>query len=152
MLFGILALVVASMFTGAAIYVMFVEHPARSVLEVSAQIEAWKPSYARSSAMRASLAMIGFCLGAVAAWQTHDMRWAGGAILLVASWPFTVIMLVPTNNILRALYPGQATLESRALLERWGRLHAARTVFGVGAVGLFAWASIQPGFIIHWPH
>jgi hypothetical protein len=145
MAFGILALVVASVFTGAAIYVSFVEHPARSVLEVSAQLEAWKPSYARSSAMRASLALIGFALGIVACWQTRDVRWMAGACLLVASWPFTLVMLRPTNNVLRALYPGQASLESRALLERWGRLHAARTVFGVGAVALFAWASIIPG-------
>jgi len=144
MAFGILALIVASMFTGAAFYVSFVEHPARSVLEVSAQIEAWKPSYARSSAMRASLALLGFGLGVAAFWHTRDIRWAGGAVLLVASWPFTMVMLRPTNNILRALYPGQASLESRALLERWGRLHAARTVFGVGSVALFAWASIVP--------
>jgi hypothetical protein len=145
MAFGILALVVASVFTGAAIYVSFVEHPARSVLEVSAQLEAWKPSYARSSAMRASLALVGFAFG-VAAWsQTRDERWMAGACLLVASWPFTLVMLRPTNNILRALYPGQASLESRALLERWGRLHAARTVFGIAAVALFAWASIVPG-------
>jgi hypothetical protein len=144
MAFGILALIVASMFTGAAIYISFVEHPARSVLEVSAQIEAWKPSYARSSAMRASLALIGFALGIAAFWQTRDIRWAGGALLLVASWPFTMVMLRPTNNILRALYPGQASLEGRALLERWGRLHAARTVFGVASVALFAWASIGP--------
>ena len=145
MAFGILALVVASVFTGAAIYVSFVEHPARSVLEVSAQLEAWKPSYARSSTMRASLALVGFVLGMVASWQTRDTRWMVGAFLLVASWPFTLVMLRPTNNVLRALYPGQASLESRALLERWGRLHAARTVFGVGAVALFAWASIMPG-------
>lgn len=143
MAFGILALIVASMFTGAAFYVSFVEHPARSVLEVSAQIEAWKPSYARSSAMRASLALLGFTLGAVAYSQMRDPRWLGGAFVLVASWPFTLVVLRPTNNILRALYPGQASLEGRALLERWGRLHAVRIVFGVASVALFAWAAIR---------
>jgi Domain of unknown function (DUF1772) len=145
MTFGILALIVASMFTGAAIYVSFVEHPARSVLEVSAQLEAWKPSYARSSAMRASLALIGFGFGVAACWKTRDTRWLGGAWLLVASWLFTLVMLRPTNNVLRALYPGEASLESRALLERWGRLHAARTVFGVASVALFAWESMRTG-------
>ena len=139
---GILALMVASLFTGAAIYITFVEHPARSVLEPGAQLEAWKPSYARSAAMRASLAVIGFALG-VAAWrQTHDWRWLAGAFFLVASWPFTLVILAPTNRVLRKLYPGQATLESRALLERWGHLHAMRTVFGVASIGLLAWAAI----------
>jgi Domain of unknown function (DUF1772) len=148
MAFGILALIVASMFTGAAIYVSLVEHPARAVLTVNAQVEAWKPSYARSSAMRATLAILGFALGVIASWQTRDLRWMGGSVLLVASWPFTVIMLVPTNRILRALYPGQASLESQALLERWGRLHAARTVFGVASVAVFAWAAISPNPLI----
>ena len=142
MAFGILALMVASLFTGAAIYVTIVEHPARSVLEPGAQLEAWKPSYARSAALRATLAVVGFVLGIAAWWQTGDKRWLGGAVLLVASWPFTLIMLAPTNKVLRALYPGQATLESRALLERWGHLHAMRTVFGVASTALLAWASI----------
>ena len=136
MAFGVLALMVASLFTGAAIHVNFVEHPARSVLDPGAQLEAWKPSYARSAAMRASLAVVGFALGMAAWWQTRDDRWLGGALLLVASWPFTLIMLAPTNKVLRALYPGQATLESRALLERWGHLHAIRTVLGVAATAL----------------
>lgn len=140
--FGILALTVAAIFTGAAVYISFVEHPARSVLDDSAQLEAWKPSYARSAYMRACLAMLGFVLG-VAAWrQTGDARWLAGAALLVASWPFTMIMIVPTNKVLRSLYPGQASLESRALLARWGRLHAMRTVFGVAATGVLAWAAM----------
>jgi hypothetical protein len=66
MAFSILALMVASLFTDAAIYVTLVEHPARSVLEPCAQLEAWKPSYRRSAAMRASLAVIGFALGIAA--------------------------------------------------------------------------------------
>ena len=55
MAFGVLALMVASLFTGAAIHVNFVEHPARSVLDPGAQLEAWKPSYARSAAMRSTI-------------------------------------------------------------------------------------------------
>lgn len=142
MAFGILALMVASLFTGAAIYVTLVEHPARSVLEPGAQLEAWKPSYRRSAAMRAWLAVIGFALGIAAWWKTGDQRWLGGALLLVASWPFTLILLVPTNNVLRTLYPGQASLQSQALLERWGHLHAMRTVLGVASTALLAWAAI----------
>jgi hypothetical protein len=142
MVFGILALTVAALFTGAAVYVSFVEHPARSVLDESAQLEAWKPSYARGAAMRAVLAVLGFGMGVLAWYQTRDLRWLGGAVLLVASWPFTVIMMVPTNKVLRALYPGQASLESRALLARWGRLHAMRTVFGVASTIVLAWAAI----------
>jgi ABC-type sugar transport system permease subunit len=143
MIFGIFALVLASAFLGAAVYISLVEHPARSVLEVSAQVEAWKPSYKRSAMMRASLAGLGFLLGVLAWLQTRDPRWAFGAVALVSSWPFTLLVLRPTNNILKALYPGEASLESRALLVRWGWLHAVRTVFGVASVALFTWAAIR---------
>jgi hypothetical protein len=44
--------------------------------------------------------------------------------------------------VLRTLCPGQATLESRALLERRGQLHAMRTVLGVASTALLAWAAI----------
>jgi len=34
-------------------------------------------------------------------------------------------------------------LESRALLERWGHLHATRTVLGIASMALLAWAAID---------
>ena len=38
---------------------------------------------------------------------------------------------MPTNNTLKALSPDEAGPASRALLERWGRLHLRRTLLGV---------------------
>ena len=52
-----------------------------------------------------------------------------------------MIRPVRPDKALRTLYPGQATLESRALLERWGHLHAIRTVFGIASMALLAWAA-----------
>ena len=63
MIFGILALTVAALFSGAAFYVSFVEHPARAVLDDRAQLAEWKPAYARGAVMQASLAILGFVLG-----------------------------------------------------------------------------------------
>jgi Domain of unknown function (DUF1772) len=137
MVFGALALTVAALFAGAAIYVSFVEHPARAELDDRAQLQQWKPAYARGAVMQASLALIGSVLGAASWWSLHDWRWLAGAVLLLAAWPYTLLLIMPTNNALKKLSLAEAGPASRALLSRWGRLHLGRTALGVLATALF---------------
>ena len=144
MVFGMLALTVAALFAGAALYVSFVEHPARAELDDRAQLQQWKPAYARGAVMQASLALIGFVLGTTAWWSLHDWRWLTGAVLLLAAWPYTLLLIMPTNNALKKLSLAAAGPASRALLGRWGRLHFGRTALGVLATALFLAASTSP--------
>jgi hypothetical protein len=53
--------------------------------------------------------------------------------------PFTLIVILPTNK--RLLDPGldRSSAEAAALLARWGRLHAVRSVLSALAFGLLAW-------------
>ena len=98
MISGQLALVTAALFTGAAIYVSAVEHPARMALDDRAMLTEWKPAYKRGFAMQASLAAIGFLLGAWAFWETQNWLWLAGGLTLLAGWPYTLIVILPTNN------------------------------------------------------
>jgi hypothetical protein len=127
---GLLALVAAALFAGAAIYVSVAEHPARMRLDDEAVLAQWKPSYARGKAMQATLALIGSLLAFWVWWESRDWLWLAGGIALLANWPFTLLVIMPTNHRLEAVSPGNAGPESRALLVRWGKLHAVRTLLG----------------------
>jgi len=58
MLAGLIALMLAAIFTGAAVYVSFVEQPARMLLEPEAALAQWQPSYKRGAVMQAGLAVV----------------------------------------------------------------------------------------------
>lgn len=137
MLFGHLALVVAALFTGAAFYINFAEQPARLQLEDQPLLTEWKPAYKRGFTLQGPLAIIGFILGLLSWWQSGATAFLLGALLMLANWPFTLIAIMPTNNILMGTAPGAAGPESRALIEKWGRLHSVRTMFGGLAVLCF---------------
>jgi len=140
---GQLALIVSALFTGAAVYVNVAEQPARLALDDRASLAEWKPAYKRGFAMQASLAIIGFLLGVIAARAEMDWRWLAGALLLLANWPFTLIVMLPTNKLLLEIAPQNAGPKSRELIRAWGRLHAVRSGLGATATVLFLWASLQ---------
>lgn len=143
MAFGLLALIASAIFTGAAFYVNFAEQPARLTLDDSALLTEWKPSYKRGATMQAPLALIGFVLGLVAWWQTSHPGFLIGALLIIAPWPWTLIVIKPTNDALLATDLDAAGPLSRALIVKWGGIHAVRTVLGGLATAAFFWACLS---------
>ena len=141
MIAGQLALTVAAVFAGAAIYVNIAEQPARLTLDDRSLLMEWKPAYKRGFGMQASLAIAGFLLGLLAWWQTGVWQWLLGAAVLIANWPYTLLVILPTNNKLMAIDPANAGPDSRRLIEKWAGLHAVRTALGFAATFIFVWAS-----------
>lgn len=141
MLAGQLALAVAALFAGAALYINVAEQPARLGLDDEALLAEWKPSYKRGLAMQASLAILGYLLGALVWWQTGRLGYLLGGLILLANWPYTLLVVAPVNRELMGIEPSRAGPGSRALIERWARLHAVRTILGFGAVVAFLQAS-----------
>lgn len=137
---GQLAFLAAALFTGAALYVSFAEQHARLHLADAPLLQQWKLSYRRGFLMQASLVVISGVLGVIAFVLTHNWRWLTGAVLIVANWPYTVMIILPTNKILQATPVESANSTTRGLIEQWGRLHAVRTVLGVLAVVDYLWA------------
>ncbi|MGD9501980.1 MAG: DUF1772 domain-containing protein [Methyloceanibacter sp.] len=137
MSFGLLALAVAASFTGAAFYINFAEQPARLRLDDRALLAEWKPAYQRGFVMQATLAIVGFVLGAIAWWQAGKGAFLAGALLMLANWPFTLIAIMPTNKRLMATNLNEAGPETRALIVKWNRLHLVRTALGALAILAF---------------
>jgi anthrone oxygenase-like protein len=143
MIAGQLALVVAALFSGAAVYINVAEQPARLNLDDRSLLAEWKLAYQRGFPMQASLAVIGFVLGLLAWWLTANWLWLLGALVLVANWPYTLIRIAPTNKALMSIDPASAGPESRRLVEKWASLHAVRTGLGFAATLIFLWASLS---------
>jgi len=140
---GILALTAAAIFAGAALYVSVAEQPARLQIDDRALLLQWKPSYQYGAAMQAPLALIGFVLGLWAWWQSGLWQWLAGAIVLVSAWPYTLLVIRPTNNTLLRIDPADAGSSSRALIEKWGSLHAVRTGMGIFSTLFYLWAALS---------
>jgi hypothetical protein len=144
-LFELLATLCAGLFAGAAVYITFVEHPAR--LECGTELAATEfgPSYRRATLMQASLAAVGL-FAAVAAWaQGRGVGVLIGGLLLGLVIPFTLVVVLPTNQLL--LDPGldRGSAEAGALLARWGRLHAVRSAVSALAFLVLLWCLAERG-------
>ena len=137
---GDLALASAAIFTGAAIYVNIAEQPARLKLDTQALLTEWQPSYERGAMMQASLAIVSGVFGILAFIFTYDWRWLLGAALILAPWPYTMFIIMPTNHVLKATPPSEATAQTRELVQQWGRLHMGRSALGLLAVAAYLWA------------
>ncbi|MPY69002.1 MAG: DUF1772 domain-containing protein [Alphaproteobacteria bacterium] len=140
---GLLALLTASVFLGAASYITVAEHPARLGLDSRAALAQWAPAYKRGFAMQASLALVSGFLGFAAWWESGNLLWALGAVTILANWPYTLLVVMPVNHRLERMQPEQASSETHSLLIRWGRLHTGRSVLGAIATVIYLLAALR---------
>ena len=140
-LIELIAVLACVLFTGAAIYITLVEHPARLSCGTEIAAAEWAPSYKRATVMQASLALIaglsGITRGIV--WKGSLWIWAG--VLILAVVPYTLIVERPTNLRLRDVRRDRRSDETLRLLQSWGRLHAVRSALSAVASILFVWAA-----------
>jgi len=127
MLFELLAIVCAGLFAGAALYITFVEHPARLECGTALAATEFGPSYRRATVMQASLAAVGLVAATVGWAQGRGVLVLVGGLLLGIVIPFTLLVILPTNQRLLRPDLDRGSAEARQLLERWGRLHAVRS-------------------------
>lgn len=136
-MFGLLALLTASIFFGAAIYINIAEQPARLRLDDRAALAEWAPAYRRGFEMQASLALLSGLLGAAAWWQTGNALWGLGAAVIIMNWPYTLYFIMPINKRLETTPAEAPGGETHDLIVRWGKLHTGRSVLGAAAAAIY---------------
>jgi anthrone oxygenase-like protein len=131
------------LFAGAAVYVSFVEHPARMLCGTRLALTEFAPSYKRGAVMQVALSVLG-TLAAVAAWlMGAPALWLAGGLLLGALIPFTLVVILPTNKRLLDPSLDKDSKLAKQLLHRWGRLHAFRTAASLAAFLLFLFSNFS---------
>ncbi len=130
---ALLALVAASFFTGAAMLVSVAEQPARLALDDEPMLIEWRRSYDRAAPMQGSLALFtGLC--GLLDWWLSGSHWSlAGGLLILACWPFVLIVVMPVNRRLKALRLDEIAA-ARPLVFKWGRYHGVRTALGLAAI------------------
>ena len=138
-----IAVLACTLFTGAAVYITAVEHPARLSCGVEAAVAEWAPSYKRATVMQVPLALIAGLFGIVRGTQGGGALWLWAALLILAVVPFTLLAIRPTNNRLLDRRSDRRPDETLRLLKTWGHLHAVRGVLSIAASMLFVWAATR---------
>jgi Domain of unknown function (DUF1772) len=137
-----IAVLGCSLFTGTAVYVSLVEHPARMECGVELAAAEFAPSYRRASILQATLAAVGL-VSCIAAWLAGaTLWWLVGGLLLGAVIPFTLIVIMPTNKQLLNPALDTRSAETERLFARWGMLHAVRSVLSALALLLLLYLTI----------
>jgi len=143
MLLLLVALLAATLFTGAALYITLVEHPARLSLAEGPMLTQWQQSYRRALPIQSMLALVAG-LGALGAgWVSGSGLAVAGGVAMLANWPFTLAALLPINRRLSPAMAGAGDGHSHQLLLRWGRLHDVRSLLGVAGVLLLLGAFLH---------
>ena len=139
MIWGTFALAFAAAFTGASFYVNWVEQPARLALDEEALLSEWGPSDSRGVSLLAAIALAAAITGLIAYFETQDVRWAFGALVIIASWLYAYFVMAPLDNQIRSLRGGEVAA-ARALVRQWGIVESGLTAIGAAAVLMFLWA------------
>jgi hypothetical protein len=140
-----ITLISAGIFTGAAIYINVAEHPARLTCTDSPQfmLKQWQQSYNRAAIMQASMALTS-CLFGLLTFFFYSKQlpfiWFIASLLIGAIVPFTIFVIMPTNDYLHRLRSDNPTLIPT--LQKWGQLHGLRAIASSIGFVIFVWVII----------
>jgi len=140
---GLYAFAAAAAFLGAAIYIGFVEQPARLRLGAGAMVGEWRMSDHRGTILLTALSLVSAVLAFVQYRVSGDVRWIIGGVVILSSWPYEYYVLVPVSIWLCTVPPEKGSAPARELMEDWGLLEWGYALIGLAACSAFAWALVE---------
>jgi hypothetical protein len=135
----LIATLAAGLWAGASAYISIVEHPAKLQIGIEFATLYFRPMARRAAPTLIVLALVGAGAGFIAWAVGGSLFWLIGGAVLAAMLPLTAIFIVPTNRKLMLVNALESRDDAAALLARWGRLHAVRTILGCVPFLLFVW-------------
>jgi len=128
MFFEVVSFIFTGLFAGVALYISFVEQPARLAASTQVALAEWRFSYRRAAYLQVVLAAVGV-LSAIAAFYLGrgvSVFVAGMLLAIVMAW--TLVVVMPVNRQLLDPARVSTTSDTDVLLKKWGRLHLIRTI------------------------
>ena len=126
-LLKIIATLTAAFFAGGGLFVSIVLYPAIMTNMVSA-VTQFGNMYRHAAPWQGSNAIVCLVVAVTLSALTGDWWWAIGGLLVGASVPFTLLVMMPVNNRLLDENTPPIGDEAVSLLRHWGRLHWVRNV------------------------
>jgi hypothetical protein len=131
-----LAAAAAALHAGGSLYAALVEHPARVGCGPPMGVAGFRTGEPRAAALLGALALGGAVTALGAAAAGRGAACLAGGLTLALVLLYTRLAMAATARRLRDPSLAPDVPEARALLRRWGALHAVRAALGLVALGL----------------
>jgi len=147
---NILSTISGGIFAGAAAFISFSEVHA---LRDSGPNEFWRffpYMYNRALKMQSSLTVISGVTGIIYSLHIADSSpllskvWLGAGSTFIAIVPYTVFVMMPTNQrIIKLNKSLENELEKQDLLSKWSKLHLVRTIASIFGFSAMVYACVK---------
>jgi hypothetical protein len=126
-LLKVIGILSAAFFAGGGLFVSMVLYPA-IIMDPASAVAQFGRTYNKAAPWQGSNAIICLLATLIVSALTGDWWWAIGGILVGASIPFTLIVMMPVNNRLLNEKSAPTPDEADSLMKHWGRLHWVRNI------------------------
>jgi hypothetical protein len=138
LLLKLIATLSAAFFAGGGLFVSMVLYPA-IMTDMASAVAQFGRTYDRAAPWQGFNAIASLLAAVIVSALTGDWWWAIGGLLVGASIPFTLLVMMPVNNRLLDERAPPNPDEAVSLLKHWGRLHWIRNVLStLGLVVMLA--------------
>jgi len=135
----LIAVLASGIWTGAAIYIGFVEHPSTMKVGHTFATEYFRHMSKRTAPLMMFLSALSGLTACGIWWVSGSTAWFVGGSLQLSMFPLTAIFIVPINIKLIRIDPLTEPGQNAELHKKWGMLHRVRTVLGGMSFPLFTW-------------
>jgi hypothetical protein len=132
-LLKLIATLSAAFFAGGGLFVSIVIYRA-IMMDMASAVALFGRIYNKAAPWQGSNAIVCLVAAVIVFALSGDWWWAIGGLLVGASVPFTLLVMMPVNNRLLDEKAPATRDEAVALLKHWGELHWVRNVLSTAGL------------------